>query len=183
MDVIGVTALGVAAIAALPFVPESPLRHLGDPSYLALVGGELTVAVVFTLRARGVRGSRFEQVWLAAFLAGMPAVYIANLVLHGGNDGWVATEWTGFAVFAMLAFLGLRGSPWFLAAGIAAHGLLWDSWHWRTAPFVPPWYAACCLVADLGIGLYAATQVQAWKGRRSRCSGQPAFSGGRLFQD
>ncbi len=74
----------------------------------------------------------------------------------------------------------LAGMPPFYIANLVLHGVLWDSWHYGTAPFVPPWYAAICMVADLGMGLYAATQVQAWEGRRSRWSALQASSDGRL---
>lgn len=77
----------MSAVAALPLVPESPRGHLGEPSYFAFVAGELTVVAVFALRALGVRGSLLEQLVIATFLAGMPSVYIANLVLHGGARG------------------------------------------------------------------------------------------------
>ena len=75
---------------------------------------------------------------------------------------WV--EIAGVPVYATLAVLGLRRSPWFLAAGIAGHGLAWDSWHYyANTGYIPSWYAIGCFLVDLGLGLYIAARIPAWQ--------------------
>ena len=163
-DVVGLVALVVSVVAVLPLFPDVPWRHLAEPSYQAALALMVTAAVILGQRARGRRGSAFERWWLALFLAGMPLVYLADWAVAGSAHtvGWLGVELAGFVIFASLAVLGVRRSPWFLVAGIVGHGLGWDLWH-HGVGFVPDWYATGCLVADLGLGVYAATQVRAWE--------------------
>ena len=52
------------------------------------------------------------------------------------------------------------GAPWLLAAGIAGHGLAWDSWHYlASSTYIPGWYSLGCLLVDAAIGLYAAVRI------------------------
>lgn len=101
-----------------------------------------------------------ERFVLAAFLAGMPVVYFAQYlaVAHGNAQpgGWLWLEFAGILIFATLAVLGLKVSPWFLVIGIVAHGLGWDSWHYRNSPYIADWYSTGCLLVDITIGAYAA---------------------------
>ena len=71
-------------------------------------------------------------------------------------------------IFAVLAVAGLRGSGWYLAVGIAAHGLAWDLWHHGRTTFIPDWYTIGCLIVDVGWGLYAASRVAVWDAESSR---------------
>lgn len=50
-----------------------------------------------------------------------------------------------------------------LALGIAAHGVLWDTWHHGRTNSMPDWYATACLVVDLGWGFYACRKIRAWE--------------------
>ena len=48
--------------------------------------------------------------------------------------------------------------------GIVGHGLAWDSWHYYTdTAYMPRWYAIACLLADIGLGLYIAARIPAWR--------------------
>jgi hypothetical protein len=108
-----------------------------------------------------------ERRVLALFLAGMPLVYVASwLVTRGAGTGggWLWVEIAGFPLYTALAILGIRRSPWLLAAGIAAHGLAWDSWHYFTkTAYIPGWYAIGCFLVDIGLGIYIATRIPAWR--------------------
>jgi hypothetical protein len=73
---------------------------------------------------------------------------------------WI--ELLGLVVYVALAVLGLKVSPWFLVVGIAAHGLAWDSWHYHSA-YIPNWYAIACLLADIGLSVYIAARIPAWR--------------------
>jgi hypothetical protein len=77
------------------------------------------------------------------------------------------------AIFVGAAALGWRGSIWWLALGIAAHGLLWDLWHYGRTAFVPDWYTVGCLVTDVSLGVYVALQAPAF----ARSSAAPMRSG------
>lgn len=125
--------------------------------------GDATV-VALVLVARALPAPRLERGALALFLNLMPAVYLAGwgLTEHGT---WVWVEIAGLAVFATLAVLGLLISPWYLALGIIAHGVLWDAWHHErfvAQHFIPSWYAIACLIADVGVGTYACLRIRAW---------------------
>jgi hypothetical protein len=72
-------------------------------------------------------------------------------------------EVLGTIIFVALAVLGLKGSPWFLAVGIVAHGLAWDTWHYRNSTYMPDWYASACLAGDLAFGAYVAARVPAYQ--------------------
>lgn len=140
-----------AATGTLPWiVPENPLLHLDDPSHWGLIG---YLGVLFLLLRRAGRG--VPRRTLTLFLAGMPLIYLANWLRHGGTSGWLTVELSGLASFGFLAWMGRFRAGWWLAVGIAAHGL-WDVAHVGVAPFVPDWYATACAIVDVAMGGYVA---------------------------
>ena len=159
-------ALAAALTAvALQGVPswESALTDVCVQAFL--FAGATIVALLVT-RFLGSAGIAIERAWSAVFLAGMPVVYIVRwLVAEGGgaHPAWLSVELLGLPVYAGLAVAGLRSSPWFLVAGIAAHGLAWDSWHYLNTAYIPVWYVIGCLLVDVGLSLYLATRVPAWR--------------------
>jgi hypothetical protein len=76
---------------------------------------------------------------------------------------WVWVELLGLALFAAFAALGLKYSLWFLAIGIAGHGVGWDSWHYENSAYIPNWYALACLLVDLALAAYVAAPVPAYR--------------------
>ncbi|WP_394826609.1 hypothetical protein [Pendulispora albinea] len=156
-------------VAALVLLPDSAWSHFTDPAYLAIASAGIVVALITILRIHGLRWSRAEQILLAMFLSGMPLVYLASGVQSGQLSG-LPVEFLGLALFATLAVLGLRYSPWFTVGGIFAHGLLWDTWHYQPATMVPAWYAAACAIVDVGFGLYAMIQIMLSRARHERPS-------------
>jgi hypothetical protein len=163
-DLAGLACLYTQLGASYWIVPDWSISHLGQPVHLAAIAGLATSALIAMLHLRGIRGSSIERTVLAVFLGGMPFVYVASWLVSP-EPGWLGIELLGVAIFVPLAILGTTRSAWFLAGGIAAHGLLWDVWHHGRTTFVPDWYTIGCLVADLGIGLYTATQVPRFDGR------------------
>lgn len=145
-------------VASLWIVPDWSPSHLGEPPYLAAVGGVATSLFIAVLRASGMRGSSIERIALALFLGAMPFVYVASWLVAPA-PGWLPIELVGIAIYVPLAILGMTRSAWFLAVGIVAHGIVWDLSHYGHTPFVPDWYAVGCLVADIGIGVYTALEV------------------------
>jgi hypothetical protein len=158
LDTVGLAFLYAQLAAALWIVPDWSPSHLAEPPYLAAVSGVLTSLFLLALRWLDVRRWPIERMVLALFLGGMPFVYVASWIV-APQPGWLPVELLGVAVFVPLALLGLWRSPWFLAGGIAAHGLLWDLWHYGHSSYIPDWYAIGCMVADIGIGVYAATII------------------------
>ena len=77
------------------------------------------------------------------------AIMASNLL--GAGPIWAPVELVGGVVFGTMALLGLRGSPWWLAAGWAAHPI-WDIVLHYFGPggsFAPESYAIACLSFDL----------------------------------
>jgi len=147
-----------------------PWHVSGDPCLLAAAATVVIVTCLWLTRWQGSRGVIFERNLLAGFLVGMPLVYVARYLF--GSAGRAANHWfwveiLGTTIFAALAVLGVKGSPWFLAIGMVLHGLAWDTWHYRNSTYIPDWYAIACLAVDLAFGAYVAARVPAYQ-RASR---------------
>lgn len=159
-------ALGLATVltvAALYVVPA--WTALLDPCILASLASVVTLILIYVARWRGDGGARFERGLLALFLAGMPVIYLARWLAFRPEDSspaWLAIELVGLGLFGLLAVLGLRRSPWFLAVGIVGHGVVWDVSH-LTSAYMPSWYAIMCLLVDVGLGLYTAARIPGWR--------------------
>lgn len=166
-------ALGIATVltgAALYVVPA--WTDLLDPCILASIAGAVTLILLYLTRWRGDAGVAFERGVLAVFLAGMPVIYLARWLAFRPENvppGWLAIELVGLGIFGLLAVLGLKRSPWFLAAGIVGHGIVWDVSH-LTSAYIPSWYPVMCLLVDVGLGLYTAARIPRWR----RASAAPA---------
>ena len=145
---------------------HSAVAVSGDPCLFAAAATLIVFVFLWATRWRGWHGVSFERSLLVAFLVGMPLVYVARYLFtstgRAGND-WFWIEILGVMIFAALAVLGLKRSPWFLAIGIVAHGLAWDSWHYRNSTYIPDWYALACLTVDLALGAYVAARVPAYQ--------------------
>ena len=132
------------------------------PCILAALACVGVIAFLWVSLWWGRRTRQIELWLLAAFLCGMPVVYVAQyiVVAHGNAEpeGWLWLELAGVPIFAALALLGVKISPWFLVIGIVAHGFGWDSWHYRSSPYIPDWYSTGCLLVDITIGAYAAVR-------------------------
>jgi len=140
----------------------------GDPFLLGAIAGAVTVACLWLTRWLGSRAVKFERAWLAAFLVGMPLVYVMGwfAARQRAASSWIWVELLGLALFAAFAALGFKNSAWFLAIGIAGHGLGWDSWHVENSAYVPHWYAVGCLLVDLALGAYLVARIPAYREAR-----------------
>lgn len=157
--------LAAATVAMFWVVPSWPFAHLDDPGHWGVLGYVLVLGLVLRLRLKGARGTRTERRLLALFLAGMPVVYVADWFRFGGELLWLGIELVGVLVFWTLAVLGTRSSPWFLVAGLAAHGV-WDAAHVGRTAFVADWYTVGCFLVDMAVAVYAAGQVSLWRPAR-----------------
>jgi hypothetical protein len=95
---------------------------------------------------------------LAVFLFIAAALYIVFAVRAGEGTFWVAGELAGVGIYGTMALRGLRGSPWWLAAGWVAHPI-WDIALHYFGPggsFAPAGYTITCLSFDLVVAAYVA---------------------------
>jgi hypothetical protein len=153
---VGRVSLFAQLILLAALVPDSPLRHLDEPPYIAAIASAATTIAILIFDL--LNDQKTVRRLLALFLAGMPMVYIAAWLTRpsGQSDLWI--EIAGLVLFGTLAALGLVRSIWFLAAGILAHGLAWDLFHLGST-FIPTWYAVGCAVVDVGFAAYAASRA------------------------
>lgn len=90
------------------------------------------------------------------------AIYVGFAVAGGAPQPWTTIEVAGAVPFVVLAWLGLRYHPWWLAAGWAAHAS-WDTaLHLvaGTPPFVPAWYPTVCLGFDFVVAIVIAMRAR-----------------------
>jgi len=148
--------------------------ELADPCVQALIAACVTIVLLYVTRWLGDTGIGIERITLALFLAAMPLIYIARWRKYRPDNvgtEWLSVELVGLGIYGLLAVLGLKRSPWFLAAGIAAHGLIWDLSHLHSS-YIPSWYAIGCLLADIGLGSYLAVRIPAWNDAAARKPGR-----------
>ena len=143
-----------------------PWQASADPCLLAAAATVVILSLLWLTRWRGLRGVYLERKLFAAFLAGMPLVCVMRYLFASAGRAasfWLWVEILGVPIFAALAVLGVKRSPWFLTIGIAVHGLAWDSWHYRNSTYIPDWYAIACLAVDLAFAAYVAARVPAYQ--------------------
>ena len=163
IQTVALIAVSIVAVWTLYMVPS--WQAPGDPFLLAAVAGAVTVACLWLTRWLGTRALKFELTWLAIFLVGMPLIYVMGWFVardHAARS-WLWVELLGLAIYAAFAALGLKKSAWFLVIGIAAHGLAWDSWHYKNSAYTPDWYAVACFLVDITLAAYVATRVPAYR--------------------
>ena len=117
----------------------------------ALLGG---LSIGFARRLRRRDQIRLFAVWL--LLAG--AFYAACAALQGVGARWLAIEGAGLALFALLAWSGLR-RPAVLALGWLLH-VAWDAGlHLAMEqPVIGPWLPLLCIPFDLMVAVWLAYQ-------------------------
>lgn len=161
MDTLALALLICSTAASLFAVPDFRWEDLIEPTMQAAIATPLVLTALLVMRVHGVRPTRERQL-MALFLGLMPTVYLLSGYLHGISWLWMLIELIGQGIFAAIAVAGVRQSPWILVAGLAAHGLVWDAFHYERTTFMPSWYAVACLIVDVGWAGYAALRVPAW---------------------
>ena len=100
------------------------------------------------------RGSeRRERYILAQGLVIAAVIYVVFAAIWG-DLRWIGIEVLGVVGYGVLAWLGLRHSPYWIALGWAAHPL-WDVALHFMGPgqhIVPAWYAIACVSFDILVG-------------------------------
>lgn len=139
-----------ATLAALAVVPDWPHRHLTDPSYWGVIGFLLLAVVMLGRRAGSWGAGSANRRTVLAFLVLVPVVYVADRIRFGGSGVELGLQLGGLATWVVLAVVARR-SDLALWLGCVLHAL-WDAAHFGRVSFVPEWYAAACLAADVGLG-------------------------------
>jgi hypothetical protein len=164
-------AFAAASTAVSLYAVPSWHGFATDPCLWASAASAITIILLLVTRHLGDHARLFEMRWLAVFLAGMPVIYLARWILSPrqvAGYAWLAVELAGVLLYVTLAVLGLK-RHWLIAAGIAAHGIAWDAWHYFPgSSYIPCWYAIGCLVVDIGLATYAATRIPAWRRAEER---------------
>jgi hypothetical protein len=142
--------LGLATLAALAVVPDWPYRHLTDPSYWGVMGFLVLVVLILGRRVGPWTPGSANRRTVLAFLVLVPVVYVADWFRFGGSGVELALQLGGLASWVILAVIARR-SDLVLWLGCVLHAL-WDAAHFGRVGFVPEWYAAACLAADVGLG-------------------------------
>lgn len=143
-----------------------PWQVSGDPCLIAAAATVVIVICLWMTRWGGLRGATIERYLLAGFLVYMALVYVMRyLFVSAGRaaNSWLWIEILSVLIFAAFAWLGVTRSPWFLAIGIAFHGLAWDSWHYRNSTYIPDWYVIACLAVDVTLGAYVAARIPVYQ--------------------
>ena len=159
--------LSLVSLVTAWILYSAPWQVSADPCLLGAAATVPLVSILWLTPWRDSRGVNLERNLLAAFLLGMPLVYVVRYLFASTGraaDFWLWVEDLGLSIFAALAVLGVKRSPWFLAIGIVLHGLTWDCWHYRNSTYMPDWYAIACLEVDLALGAYVAARVPAYQG-------------------
>lgn len=126
----------------------------------AVLGG------LFALLARR-QGDTGEIRLLALGLVVTALIYV-GLALAATDARWLVVEAAGVALFAGLAWLGVRHAGWWLALGWTAHvgwdvGLHLD----RAQPLVGAWYPLFCVGFDLIVAGFLLSGARATRPSRA----------------
>jgi len=139
-------------------------------TYLLWLAAGVVLALAF-VRFAAAQGRRAERRIVALTLVAAAGVYLA-LAIARGAESWLWIEVAGFALFTILALVGLFRSPLWLAGGWVLHAA-WDSpLHLASTgtTFVPVGYILLCLSFDLVV---AAAVYLRWVG----CHREAAHAG------
>lgn len=148
------------AYAIVALVPGAAWQDFAKAEMLAAIAAVVVALALLGLRLLPVRRPGLERFIYAAFLAGMPFIYVAAALLQGDTPG-LPIELIGVPLFVGLAAYGYYRSFLVIGLGIIAHGIGWDLWHHGAATSIASWYPAACLLADLTLGFLALTQLSA----------------------
>jgi hypothetical protein len=142
-----------------------------------LLGGAinaLALVIVAYLLSRSV-GEIYGRALLAIVLVIAGGAYVGFAVAGNASGLWFLAELVQAVALGAFALLGLRGSPYWLAAGWAIHPL-WDVvLHYLGAghTFAPEAWAISCVSFDLLVAAYIALAHRLGLTGRSRNQARP----------
>lgn len=130
------------------------------------VGALILVVIAFLLSR--FAGDICGRSLLVIFLLVAAGAYFGFAVGSGAGGGWTLAELAQCVIFGTMALMGLRGSPYWLAAGWALHPV-WDFGLHYAGPgrsFAPWTYAIACISFDLLVAAYVVLAYGLIGGRR-----------------
>ena len=113
-----------------------------------LVGIVLSIILIGVARRSPPDRERF---FFAVGLVIAALLYVVFAALGGASGQWLVFEALGVVLYGTAAWAGVRGRPWLLALGWAAH-VAWDvllHLHGAGADYTPRWYPWFCVSFDL----------------------------------
>jgi hypothetical protein len=123
-----------------------------------LIGGAVNGSILALLT---LAVPRLTKRLLFAVLVFAAAMYVVFTVGAEDMSVWILVEVAGIAIYTAMGWRGLRGSPWWLVAGWAAHPL-WDVVLHFIGPghaFAPVTYTIPCLTYDFAVAAIYAVQL------------------------
>ncbi len=125
-----------------------------------LLGGFInaTALVIVAFLLSRFAGEIYGRALLAIFLVIAGGAYVGFAVAAGASGLWFLAEILHAVALGVLGLLGLRRSPYWLAAGWALHPL-WDFFvHYLGSghEFAPESWAIACVSFDLLVAAYVA---------------------------
>lgn len=122
------------------------------------MGGVVNAAVLVVIASLLSRfvGDIYGRSLLVIFLFIAGGAYVGFAVGEGVSSMWALAELAHVVIFGAMGFLGLRGSPYWIAAGWALHPL-WDVGLHYVGPgrsFAPESWAISCVSFDLLVAVY-----------------------------
>lgn len=129
--------------------------------------GALVLIVIAFLLSRFTRDIIGRSL-LVIFLFAAAGAYFGFAIGAGAGLSWTLIELVQVIIFGTMALMGLRGSPWWIAAGWALHPL-WDAGLHYLGPghsFAPLTYAIACVSFDLVVAAYISLAYGLIGGRR-----------------
>jgi hypothetical protein len=130
--------------------------QLADALLSGAVLGAIFVGIAYAIRRHTDR----ILAW-GLIVAALAYVVFSFSLDADARAGWLAVELAGVAVYGAMALRGVRGSPWWLAAGWLLHPL-WDVALHYAGPggtFAPTWWTIPCLSWDLLTAAYVAYRI------------------------
>ena len=114
-----------------------------------------------TLTLIAIAAPRFTRALVAASLVVAATFYLWFALDGHTNMAWVAVELAGVGIYGYAAMRGMRGSAWWLVAGLALHPI-WDVAIHYAGPgraLAPEWYTTWCLTYDLTAAAITAIAI------------------------
>ncbi len=141
-----------STLTAVLCMPDLPHRHTSDPSYLGIVGFVFIVGLLIRRTGQGWGRHSANRRVIVFFLVALPLIYLANWMKFGGSMLELGVQVAGLGIWIFFAYRAVR-MELFLWLGCVLHAV-WDAAHFGRVEFIPEWYAAACIAADLGLGAF-----------------------------
>lgn len=116
-----------------------------------LIGAVLALSVCVLATVVGFDRDRAFYPTLTIVIAS----YYGLFAVIGAGSHSMMLEFASIALFLAAALVGFKGSLWWVAAALVAHGMFdWFHARWIADPGVPSWWPMFCLSYDIVTAAY-----------------------------